>query len=379
MGRHTFRYDIHGIVTVLADARLPELETFHTSRPLARPTIRLRIGRVAPSAPATPGLRGRRIAYREGLKSLGFGIEITYGSSDDTVDIVATPLVARSPHVLYTNVVEPILRWTFVDKGYALVHGACLARGDDAFLITARTDTGKTTTVLRALDHQPTWRFLSDDLTLIDQDGGVLPYPKPMTISRHTLVAVKTPLLSRRERAALLIQSRLHSKSGRRFGLLLAATRLPMATTNAIVQALIPPPKYPVERLVPGVQVAPRARLAGVVVIERGADAQVALNQREAVEILMSNCEDSYGFPPYPAIKSFLYGARGHDLRLLEKATVSAALTGLPATLLRSETRDWWQQLPSFFDEAVEAQRATNAPVEFPLPLSDQPVPISAD
>ena len=135
--------------------------------------------------------------------------------------------------MLYTNVVEPILRWTFADRGYALVHAACLADGDEAFLVTARTDTGKTTTSLRLLDDGA-YSFLSDDLTLVAPNGRVLPYPKPLTISRHTLKAVKTPLLTGRERAGLVVQSRLHSRSGRRLALILARTHLPAATINAL-------------------------------------------------------------------------------------------------------------------------------------------------
>ena len=92
--------------------------------------------------------------------------------------------------MLYTNVVEPILRWTFASKGYALVHAACFADGDQAFMLTARTDTGKTTTTLKLLDHYP-YSFLSDDLTIVCPDGRVLAYPKPLTISRHTVHAVQ--------------------------------------------------------------------------------------------------------------------------------------------------------------------------------------------
>ena len=89
--------------------------------------------------------------------------------------MLATAFLARSPHVLYTNIVEPLLRWTFVEKGFALVHGACLAFGDDAYLVTARTDTGKTTTMLRVLDSQPGCSFISDDLTLVSPEGGSSP------------------------------------------------------------------------------------------------------------------------------------------------------------------------------------------------------------
>src|SRR5207253_2032910 len=125
----------------------------------------------------------------------------------------------------------PILRWSFVKKGYALVHGACIAFGDRAFIVTAKTDTGKTTTILKMLDNHPC-SFLSDDMTLLSPDGRVLTYPKPLTISNHTLRAVNTPLLSWTERIFLRCQSRLHSRSGRRFALLLSRTHLPVATIN---------------------------------------------------------------------------------------------------------------------------------------------------
>jgi hypothetical protein len=248
--------------------------------------------------------------------------------------------------VLYTNVVEPLLRWTFAERGYALVHAACLAAGEDAFLVTARTDTGKTTTSLRMLDGHR-YAFLSDDLTLVSPDGRVLTYPKPLTISRHTLKAVKTPLLSRRERAGLIVQSRLHSRSGRRFALVLARSHLPAATINAVVQMLVPPPKYHVERLVPGVEVAPEARLAGMVVIQRGGEGTATLDEREALVTLMRNCEDAYGFPPYSQLEGSLRIRNGADLGVVERRIVASALSGLPAVLMSSDTMDWWRRVPA--------------------------------
>lgn len=334
-----YSYDIHGIVSLLSDARLPELERFRVGGLAGDPDVRVRLGRISANGdgPVVPDIR-----YREGPGRLGFGIEIQIGKP---IEATASSLVGHSPHVLYTNVVEPILRWTFADRGYALVHAACLADDGDAFLVTARTDTGKTTTSLRLLDSGP-YSFLSDDLTLVAPNGRVLTYPKPLTISRHTLRAVKTPLLTRRERAGLVVQSRLHSRSGRRFALILARTHLPAATINALVQLLVPPPKYHVERLVPGVVVAPEARLAGMVVIQRGGIGEVVLSQDQALDTLMSNCEDAYGFPPYSAIEGSLRRRNGSDLKQVERAIVASALSGLPATLLRSETMDWWRRLP---------------------------------
>jgi dolichol-phosphate mannosyltransferase len=236
-----YAYDIHGIVTVLCDVRLPELERFRAGDLAGLPDIRVRVGRRARQAGAGS------IEYRERGGPLGFGVSIRRGA---TTDVSASRLLGWSPHVLYTNVVEPILRWTVVERGYALVHAACVSDGEAAYLVTARTDTGKTTTCLRLLDGGG-FSFLSDDLTLVTPDGRALTYPKPLTISRHTLHAVRTPLLARRERLALILQSRLHSRSGRRLALILARTHLPAATINALIQLLVPPPKYHVERLVP--------------------------------------------------------------------------------------------------------------------------------
>jgi glycosyltransferase involved in cell wall biosynthesis len=376
-------YDIHGIVTVVSEVRLPELERFETGELVANPTLRVRIGRVSRSGPALnghgPGLNGHGpgpelatgmnghgpaanghmngaaavngngvlpIRYREPLGGLGFAVEIRAG---DPIEVTASPLLRWSPHVLYTNVVEPVLRWTFASKGYALIHAACFADGERGFLVTARTDTGKTTTALKTLDRFP-YSFLSDDLTLLCPDGRVLAYPKPMTISRHTVQAVKTPRLSRAERAALVFQSRLHSRTGRRLAFVIAKLRVPAATLNAVTQFLVPPPKYHVERLVPRVKLAPEANLMCMFVIQRGGTGDDGLADEEALEILMRNCEDAFGFPPYPAIEPHLRSLNGHDLRETERAIVAQALASIPVTLMRSETMDWSERIPAHIE-----------------------------
>jgi hypothetical protein len=345
-----FNYNIHGIVTVQSEVALPELQRFLTTETVAHPTIRVQIrwlpGRLKDQV--SP-LSGRRLLYREIIGNFGFAAQI---EESETIGIIASPLLRWSPHVLYTNLVEPILRWTFVEKGYALVHGACIAFGDKAYMVTARTDTGKTTTLLRLLRAlQSQWigigaAFLSDDLTLVSPDGRVMPYPKPMTISHHTVQAVNPKALHRRERLALLVQSRVHSRSGRRFAFVLTKTRLPVATINMIVQLLIPPPKYDVQRLIPSVAIAPGARLTGLFVIERfWAGGEARLKENEALEILLNNCEDAYGFPPYESIKEFLYTSNGHDLRAMESGIIAQALKGLPGTLICSSNLGWAQNI----------------------------------
>jgi glycosyltransferase involved in cell wall biosynthesis len=348
-------YDIHGLVSVVSDVALPELESFRIDEVPERPSIRVHIGRLnrrqsdlVKALLFRTRFQARHLRYEEGLGPLGFSVDFSSGPS---FEIVAAPLLRLSPHVLYTNVVEPVLRWTFVTKGYALVHGACIAAEDEATLITAKTDTGKTTTILKVLDARA-YEFLSDDLTLVNEEGDVLSYPKPLTISRHTARAVSTPLLGLRERFRLIYQSRIHSRSGRRFAMVIARLRLPAATINALVQLIVPPPKYHVDRLVPHVSLARSARLRRMFVIERAARGQFQIDEPEAVETLLANSEDAFGFPPYAAIVSFLTEYDGRDLQLVEREIVAKALSAVPAFVLRSETMDWWKH---FVDERQPA------------------------
>ena len=110
---------------------------------------------------------------------------------------------------------------------------------------------------------------------------------------------------------------------------------LPAATMNAA---------RPVDR--PAAEVRRRAACArrrrrhrgaarGMVVIQRGGDGQQAARCRtRPLETLMENCDDAYGFPPYPVIEDFLHSGNGADLRASSATTIRAALAGVPATLL---------------------------------------------
>ena len=292
--------------------------------------------------------------FREIFGHLGFEVSLDLG---DPIEVVASPMLKLSPHVLYTNVVEPLLRWTFVRKGYALVHGATIAFGDEAFMITARTDTGKTTTLLKILAYQrrnsDKAAFLSDDMTLVSPDGIAMTYPKPLTISYHTLRAVNSDTLTLGEKLSLPFQSRIHSRSGRKAAFWISKSKLPAATINMVTQMLIPPPKYFVNKLVPNVKLVHQAKLTGMFIIERGSEKILPLDNSEAMQILLQNCEDAYGFPPYEDLKEFLYMQDGVDLREKEHTIIRQALGKLPATAIRSSNLDWWRQIPSFVNERV--------------------------
>ncbi len=368
-------YDIHGLATVDSDVVLPELARFRVGLLPEPPSIRVEVASLGKISRLGHTVREdgvEVITYREAVPG-GFAVRVEMG---DRVLISVSPLVRWSPHVLYTNCVEPVLRWHFAEHGVALVHAACVAVDDRAFLITARTDTGKTTTILKLLDSFPRAEFISDDLTFVARDGTVASYPKPLTISQHTLHAVRSPDLTRRQSIGLVLQARLHSREGRSIGMLLASKGWPAATMNAVVQALIPPPKYDITKLVPGAQLCTEARLAGLFVIERAPDdVSRTLGDDEALETLMENCDDAYGFPPYPVIAQYLYTRKGVDLRELELDVVRTGLARTPATLLRSTSMDWWQRVPALMGIALEepaAAVASPAPIVIAVESAEQ-------
>jgi dolichol-phosphate mannosyltransferase len=349
-----YSYNIHNLVTVVSEGELPELQPFQVLTKIEAPTIYVKIG-FPRRQPKGREQDSNYLHYHELLGRLGFDVGIQMG---EQVNVVASPLMRLSPHVLYTNVVEPILRWTFVRKGYALVHGATLAFGKNAYLITARTDTGKTTTLLKILAHQrrdnDQAAFLSDDMTIVSSDGVALTYPKPLTISHHTLRAIKSDYLTFRERLTLPLQSRIHSRSGRKVASFISRYHwIPAATINMFMQMVVPPPKYFVSRLVPNVKLSRVARFAGMFIIERGGEGYTEMENGESLEVLLSNCEDAYGFPPYNDLKEFLYMRDGVDLRLKEQEIIRKALGEFSATLIRSTNLDWWCQIPPFVSVEV--------------------------
>ncbi|MHB1802168.1 MAG: GtrA family protein, partial [Actinomycetes bacterium] len=246
-----FRYDVHGIVTIGSAVVLKELETFRTRQVHGPLDIEVRPGTVGDG-----GLRRRArvtqysspvaVSYEEHLGRHGsdFRVDMT-----DQIQVTAGPMLVHSPHVLYTNIIEALLRFVMVSRGYMLLHSACLELEGRGVMLSALTDTGKTGTILRLLRENRS-RFLSDDMTILGPDGLAQSYPKPLTISEHTLRAVNAGDLSTKEWRKLRLQSRLHSRAGRGIGARLGELNVPIMSLNAFTQYVVPPPKFAVDRLV---------------------------------------------------------------------------------------------------------------------------------
>jgi len=342
-----WRYDIHGIVTIGSVVRLKELDHFSsdTNCPLditihrghfgnAHARTRARVTQYATSA---------AVSYEEHLGRLGsdFHVDMT-----GNVKVVVGPLLVRSPHVLYTNVVEALLRFILVSRGYMLLHSACLELNGRGVLISALTDTGKTGTILRLLRENPS-RFLSDDMTILDPTGRALCYPKPLTISQHTLRAINAGDLSAKEWRRLRVQSRLHSKEGRGIGARMGEMNLPIMSLNALTQLVVPPPKYVVDRLVPCGQTT-SVRVEQLFIIERNQFRLGPIRQLDLVDELIANTDDAYGFPPFryfaPALN---VGGLGYEeLRAQERLILTSAVAGLRAQRLATPDFSWADHIP---------------------------------
>ena len=353
----TYRYDIAGVVTIGSQIMLPELEFFRAQWVADDDVdIAVRVGDVGARMPRRRAAMTEYsdpavVRYEEHLGRLGANFRAHLG---DPITVEVGPLLARSPHVVYTNIIEALLRFVMVSRGRMLLHSACVELDGTGVMLSALTDTGKTGTVLRLL-REHGGKFLSDDMTIIDAHGTAWCFPKPLTISSHTLRAVSADDLTRAEWRRLQFQSRLHSKGGRSLAVSLSQFNVPIMGINAVTQILVPPPKYAVDRLIP-CRVTNSARITELFIIERGSPRLADLDREAAIEQLLTNTDDAYSFPPFrylaPAIT---IGGEGYQqLRIREREILSSFLGQVRIRTLASDTFGWADEIPHLIRESSE-------------------------
>jgi hypothetical protein len=348
-----YRYDVAGTVTIGSQILLPELEFFRAQWvPDAEVDIAIRVGDVGKRRPIRRAAMTEQgasldqttiLRYEEHLGRLGANFRIELG---EPINIVVGPLLARSPHVVYTNIIEALLRFVMVSRGRMLLHSASIILDGVGVMLSALTDTGKTATILRLLrDHGGL--FLSDDMTVVDPYGNAVCFPKPLTISSHTLRAVQANDLTPKEWRRLQFQSRLHSKGGRSLALTLARFNLPIMGINAITQMLVPPPKYTVDRLVP-CRLGSSTRISELFIIERGEPRIADLDRVNTLERMIQNTDDAYGFPPFkylaPAIT--INGEGYQQLRQKEREILASFLSRVRTRVVASDNFGWADEIP---------------------------------
>ena len=281
------------------------------------------------------------------------------------IEIDASPLLGLSRHVLYTNVVEALLRFVLVSKGYVLLHSAGLEVEGKATLLSAQTDTGKTSTVIN-LVRERHWRFISDDMAIIDPAGFVRTFPKPMTLSYHTMTrAVDVATLSPKKRMQLQVQSRVHSKSGRTVGKGLGSLNVPIMSINSVLQIVVPPPKYHITKLLPA-HIATETPIANVFLMERGEPVQERVELEAAIDQLIENTDDAYGFPPFATLAPNLVigGENYQQLRDHERRLLTQAISNVTVWRLRVRGHEWGELLPKLILGTDDDREPVGIPIE---------------
>ncbi len=355
-----YQYDVHGIVRITSTVHLPELASFNVthkvdpdiviSRKLIGGGPRLHVN----TAKGADGV----IRYREHLGALSAAFDVRI---DERVELDANWLLTWSHHVLYTNMVEPLLRFWLVSRGYVLLHCAAIDAERGAIIMSAQTDTGKTSTVLRLL-MQRSWGFISDDMAILTPDAEILSYPKPMTLSSHTMSAVNDQALPRADRFMLAIRSRVHSKSGRTAGHALGRLNVPIVTINAWVQLIVPPPKYHVQSLI-DCDMTDRAPIDSIVLMERGTPPLAEEPDFTlTIDRLLENTDDAYTFPPFAAFAPLIaFEGLDHEaLRVRERQLLETSVARAWRVRVRVVGHNWSELIPSL----VEGHRAQLPPAE---------------
>lgn len=361
-----FNYRIHDVATVRSQIALPELAVFNVAEAVPGDIVVSRKGWLGgwPRAKASITSDGSLISYREqlGLGSVAFDVEL-----GPTVQLRANWLLAWSHHVLYTNMVEPLLRFLMVSRDSVLLHAASVDADRGAVLLSAQTDTGKTSTLLRLLmEHD--WAFMGDDMAVVKPDGTVLSYPKPMTLSFHTMSAVNEAALPLADRIMLAIRSRVHSKKGRSIGQAIGRLPVPIVTINAVVQLLVPPPKYHVSSLI-DCDFSSSAPIDATILMERGESSLLEETElEETLDQLLANTEDAYTFPPFATFAPLLsFGGRDLTaLRERERDLLRTAIVSAWRVRLRVVGHEWSTIIPTLLDGTRTATSA--GPVVPPAP-----------
>lgn len=336
-------YNIHGILRAESQIPLYELEFFRVNdrNPSNDVVIQTaKKGSLSLSGSRQAFRKGKTLFYKEHFGALGaeFSMEL-----NNEVKLFVSRLLADSKHVLYVNVVEPLLRFIFITKGYVLLHSACLSTVDGrGILISAMPDTGKTTTVLKCL-RTARFKLLSDDMTIITPYGHALCFPKPFTISSHTLEAIGLDGDKLAKTGLLKLRSYIHSRYGRAFMRSLGKLNTPILTLNALGQILVKPPKFNVTEILDEVQISRESKINYLFFLEKEGRDVRELPFEKALEKLFYNSNDAFLFPPYSEIFTYIEinGRDFYELMKMEKSLLHNALNGVQIYELRSLSRSW--------------------------------------
>ncbi len=346
-----YYYNIHDIIKVQSDVVLYELEYFK-SEVFENPDLAVRTLdslpgglRISRKIIEDRSTNSHKILYTEHFGSLGAQFSINFG---EKIEVIINKLISKSKHVLYVNLVEPLLRFLFISRGFILLHSACLDKNESGLLMSAPPDTGKTTTVLKCVKNG--FSFLSDDMTIIKLPNQAMCFPKPMTISSHTFKTAVSVSNTRDTERSMRVRSLVHSKTGRSFMHKLAKLNVPIFTINTLGQSIVRPPKYSINTILQDAIIKKVTRVDSLYFLKREGNEFIQLDTDTALDLAVENSDDAFIFPPYAELLKYITinGKTALELLEEEKKLLLAFLSGISCYMVKSETRAWFNMISKY-------------------------------
>lgn len=343
-----YYYNIHDIIKVQSDVILYELEYFKSKEfkdsDLSIKTLESLAGglRLTRKIIQDRSTSSDKILYTEHLGSAGAQFSIGFGQR---IEVTINKLISKSKHVLYVNLVEPLLRFLFISRGFILLHSACLDKNESGLLLSAPPDTGKTTTVLKCVNNG--FSFLSDDMTIIKLPNQALCFPKPMTISSHTFKTAISVSNTHHNDRSMRVRSLVHSKTGRAFMHKLAKLNVPIFTINTIGQSIVRPPKYSINSILQEAKIKNDTKVDNLYFLKREGNDIIPLDTTSALDLAVENSDDAFIFPPYAELLKYITinGRTAFELLEEEKKLLHTFLSVISCFMIKSETRAWFNMI----------------------------------
>jgi dolichol-phosphate mannosyltransferase len=339
--RENIYYNIHGILSIASQVRLKDLAYFQSHHPPSAMDIQIRVDRLG-----TPSRIPGAICYDEHLGRFGFGLTILPG---DFTEIVVSPLLENSPDFLFTNLVEPVIRWMLVTRGYSLARTAAVGISDSgksverALLIVGQPNMAYGLIRLCELFGLS---FMGDDRVIIGRDRLVRSFPKQVTISYDMLPQSEKSL---RRSFRLRLQRWLYSQPVRQLGLFFSHYRLPAATVNTYLQRMIPQPKFNLNEGTDLIRFADRAQPSALLYQDYFNGGSEPPQPNKAIHLLTSDNNDA-GFQPYPSIIRELNHWAGRDWLEEERSILKEALSETYLEPWEIGSVHWWEQIPQIIE-----------------------------
>lgn len=176
-------YNIHGILRIGTEVPISipdyfsDKETDRFDLVFMRAKSRIEERESATSA----GLRFYKDEDYLAYRSLSFGnISIKVTDIEDSTVVEFTRLFQKFRGI--SGIAQALMSLKTVQRNHCFIHAGCVAKNQEAALIVAWADVGKSTTAVSLAQNG--FHFLSDDKTIVNGNGLAYCYPSKIRISR---------------------------------------------------------------------------------------------------------------------------------------------------------------------------------------------------